>query len=307
MNQTAIEQIDFIYTFVIPSICFYGLVTNLINLFIFSNRQLSNIIYKYLIIYTVSNLYYFIISFLIFLPRCGVYCTFSQTYLPQYYLYLFYNYLKNISSYFNIFIQILVSFQRLAFVLNLKWYNLNHVIIITISLIILSTLLNLPLLLTKEIKIGLVYSVVLNDFGKSLIGKWLVIIVSILKGFVLITIILVINLITMYKLKHRMNIKKAIKYMRNNELNSNEKKANRNLTVMVITLGFFNSICYIPNSTAYIMQQIFDNNHIFYRVFLVCSNTIFLCIQSSDIFVYYFFNKYYRRIFNKYLIKIFKK
>lgn len=307
MNSSASlnTTIDFIYTFVIPSICFCGILANALNLFILNDPSLKNVIYKYLVINAISNLFYYTICFFIFLPRCGSFCTISHSYPPQFYLYLFYNYLKNIASYASILIELLVSLQRLAFVLNIQNFNINKSCFISMVLIAISSILNLPLLLSKSLKFTSHYLVVLNEFGQSELGKSLVIVISVTRGFVLISAILVANVVTVIKLKQRMDIKRSMRFAGQSRLEQNENKASRNLTLMVVVMGFLNFCAYLPNSAAYIMQEMFEPNNKFYRIYLVSSNLIFLLVKTSDVFVFYFFNKSLKKVFKKMLSKYF--
>ena len=72
-------------------------------------------------------------------------------------------------------------------------------------LIILSAVFYLPILLTKSIKVtkttssnqtSYTYSMITNDFGNSTTGKILIIIVSVLRGFISLIILAVINIFT---------------------------------------------------------------------------------------------------------------
>ncbi len=88
--------IDFNYTFIIPIICFFGVITNIINFVVFSNKEMSDITYKYLRVNAVMNIIYLAICFFLFLGRCGNYCDINSTFIGAVYLYFFYNYFKGI-------------------------------------------------------------------------------------------------------------------------------------------------------------------------------------------------------------------
>lgn len=88
----------FVYTFIIPVICFFGILTNIINIVVFSNKEMSDITYKYLRVNAIMNIIYLSITFFLFMGRCGSYCTINTTYIGAFYMYFFYTYLKGIVS-----------------------------------------------------------------------------------------------------------------------------------------------------------------------------------------------------------------
>lgn len=82
----------------------------------------------------------------------------------------------------------------------------------------------------------------------------------------------------------------------NDQDSNNEKRASRNITIMVLFVSFLFCIGNIPNSIVFVFQQFVDNNGIFYRTFSVSANLFLFASQGCDIFVYYFFNKQYKKI-----------
>jgi hypothetical protein len=73
----------------------------------------------------------------------------------------------------------------------------------------------------------------------------------------------------------------------------------RNLTMMVIAADVLFLIGNFPNSIVYVFSQYVDTTGNFYKTISLVGNTILFTAVSSDIFIYYSFNKHYRRIFNK--------
>ena len=148
-NQTILQnslsstsQVDnivsFLYTFVIPVICAFGISTNIVNIIVFSNKELSDITYKYLRANALSNAFYLINCFFIFMARCGIYCQFDKTYYTALYKYLFYDYLKGIAAIFSITIQVIVSILRLMIVTNKKFCTLPSFKVTIVLLVVFS-------------------------------------------------------------------------------------------------------------------------------------------------------------------------
>ena len=102
-NLTAIDPIDsaigFTYTYIIPVICFCGVAANIINVLVFSSRELSDITFKYLRFNAFCNIVYLFICFFLFFGRCGNWCSFETSYFGVFYLQYFYNYGKGMSSF----------------------------------------------------------------------------------------------------------------------------------------------------------------------------------------------------------------
>lgn len=90
---------DFFFAYLVAPICFFGVVTNLLNFIVFSNSELEQDTYKYLKMNAFSNLIYLLICGLVFTKRCGQFCELDKTYLTQVYYWIFYIYIKgNIKS-----------------------------------------------------------------------------------------------------------------------------------------------------------------------------------------------------------------
>ena len=64
-------QISWImFTWVLPAICFFGVITNIINIVILSSKDLKEDMYKYMLAYSVSDfLYSFFVSLTLFLIK----------------------------------------------------------------------------------------------------------------------------------------------------------------------------------------------------------------------------------------------
>ena len=118
INSVWVTSIEFINTFIIPSICFLGLITNLINIKVFLNKELKDIAFKYYLVNGFSNLFYLSICFFFFTFKCGQYCQLSSTLATQVYQWVFYRYIKGIFALTTIFIQITLGLYRLFIVTN---------------------------------------------------------------------------------------------------------------------------------------------------------------------------------------------
>ena len=227
VNSFLNNFIDFCTTFIVPIICAYGVVANILNYLVFSNRELKDITFKYYLINAVSNSIYLLICFFLFVARCGVYCSFASTYSAQFYLLYIYTYFKGIFAILTICNQIIVSIYRLLIVINKPTQLFNNYKIIVFVLLIFSAIFYSPLLFTKFInesitnvttvingtiksKITQRYSNVNNFIGNSDVGKWLIIfVITIMRGFFSLAVILMLGIVTLIKLnQHIKNVEK---------------------------------------------------------------------------------------------------
>ena len=93
--------IGFMYTFIIPVICALGICTNIVNIIVFSDKEMSDVTYKYLKVNACMNIIYLSICFFLFMARCGSYCEIDSSLVSIIYLYVFYTYIKGNTNNFS--------------------------------------------------------------------------------------------------------------------------------------------------------------------------------------------------------------
>ena len=82
---------------------------------------------------------------------------------------------------------------------------------------------------------------------------------------------------------------------------SREEKASRNLTFMIFSIASLYVIGNTPNSLGFIILQFYSTNADFVKIVNIIANSTLFTSQSCDIFVYYNFNKQYKKILKKFL------
>jgi hypothetical protein len=247
---------DFIQSFILPAICGFGIITNIIDCIVLSSDELKDDIFKYLKMNAFSKIFYLSICMFLFFARCGQYCNLSDAFSVQLYYWLFYTYLKGIPAIYTVCVQIIVSLLRLNIVSSHKIIKLPDYKKISIVLLLFSALFYSPNLFTKKIfsakcllyseknetKIHYSYSTINNSIGDSILGKCLIIITQIIRGYIAAIIIIIINLITKIRLNDhfvkRINIKQK---------NITEKPTGEYLTSFILIqnlreIRYFNKI-----------------------------------------------------------------
>ncbi|CAF0961258.1 unnamed protein product [Brachionus calyciflorus] len=299
---------DFLQIFVNTTFIFYGFITNLINSMVFMHSKLrSNSTFNYFLVIALANSIYMGVSFFYFVTRCRLICSFANSYASQLYLFIFCNYIKNIAAFVVLFFQITVSFQRFLIISNITKIKIPNIFLLLVVFILFSAGFNLPVVLSREIiklpfKNGTQkeeFTLIFNDYGKSLFSKWFIISINIFRSVFLTSLVFIINILSLIEFRKSIEKKRKIKLSNKGDEESNESKANRNLTRMVIIMSFIYFGGNIPNIVTYILQQFLDNNGIVYRAYFFLVGIIYLGTQSSDILVFLKFNKVYRQTFKK--------
>lgn len=239
-NQSATETIfnstDFLSTiitdianvFVLPPLCLIGMLLNLICIIVILQPELKGEIYSFMLFHSICDFIFLLICFFTFIIRCGSFCKHSYTYGAKTYELFIYLFIGNSFLQFDTLIDILVSFNRLnSFSLNyknptssinkFKGFDLKSKCIL---LIICSLLLNAPsYLITRSVqKIGLlqtqnyepIYSIATNWIGENVLITSLLFILSLSRGFLLLMLLFVLNIIIGCKFKKHMEQKRRV-------------------------------------------------------------------------------------------------
>ena len=94
------------------------------------------------------------------------------------------------------------------------------------------------------------------------------------------------------------NLKKKRKEKR---IFTQEEKASKNLTFMIFAIVSLYIIGNAPNSFAFVFIQFFDLNSDLVNIILAISDLSLFTSQSCDFFVYYSFNRQFKKVFKKLL------
>jgi hypothetical protein len=315
-------------------ICIIGVFTNIINIIVFMDKKLKDPSYKYMLLLAINNtIYLFMLVFIVFI-KCGTVCDvqFAHFYSTNFYVFYFLDYFTSCLAINGILIELILSLQRLCLsfqAMKSRFLKLFHESFETFALVLFlfSFFYYAPILFLKKIvpfktnNSSIVhYRLEETELGKSVYGKVVLITLSIIRLCLATVVLLAINLLTTCKFNRYMTKKTSIFNLKNTKHTSkiNRKKykvilSNKyNITLLVITRSFLFSLGTIPYMINYIICIMFknkNNENYFAKVQTILLTCVHL-MYSFDIFVYYFFNRIYRktlrRIFGKYF-KIFNK
>jgi hypothetical protein len=208
-------------------ICFFGVLTNLINITVFVNPRITDKCFKYMLVNSISDMVYlslFLVVYYIPMHFCVAKCQIgSYSYTAQLLFFLFDDYFSSTLAFFNILTDILLSLKRLMIVTN-KYYAtwISYKVAIS-ACYLLALILYSPVLFLKEIEPssspnGTFYTIVPTKFASSGIGTATPIILSSFRIFMGIVVLSTINIVTTLKLKSQL-----MKKMENNDTKMKRK------------------------------------------------------------------------------------
>ena len=138
------------YFLLIPAICIFGILTNLLNILVFLNAKMKDISFKYLLVTSISDLFYLVILSYSFIDLCTD-CPLNNTYFTKFYDIFLFHYVAASLAIFCILTEIFLSLIRLS-VLKKNNYllSINYFKILAF-LFLISFIFYSPLTLFKQI------------------------------------------------------------------------------------------------------------------------------------------------------------
>ncbi len=207
---------EIFWTFLIPMICFFGTLTNLISIICLAKMQTKNHMFKFMLSSSATSVLYNFLCGFIFLLRCGTICN-TNTARLELILYSFaiWDYLTSSLAILISSIEIIMCIQRYAVIANWEKFQFKRFNLIFPILILMSLLIYLPRIFYKTIneKVGKnnEFELVNTSFKTSTLGLVLDILMSVIRGPVCLIIIIIINIFTGIKFVKLIKKKKKMK------------------------------------------------------------------------------------------------
>ena len=123
-NSTLLSSISeakkFIWAYILPAICVFGILTNTLNITVFAKRQqLKNKIYKYFLAHSTIDLIYMLTSLSYFLIKYSLGDLLGSTYFTQMWELISYFFLTTALAMNLVIIELFISIKRLLIVHNI--------------------------------------------------------------------------------------------------------------------------------------------------------------------------------------------
>ena len=215
---------DYFNTYILPIICLFGIVTNIVNIIVFKQTKMDNDITKYFITNSCCGLAFLSTQVFLFIFRCGNLCPYQYNYGAKLYEKYIYGYIGYVIYNFCLLLDISTSLKRFSSFqigTNNKKLKISFELKCVIFLII-SLLICLPHII--YLKIEVIGKLAINDkklnttyemlydlnpsFQNDFITKTIIFIVRIIRGCGLYVLLLILNVLIAYKLKKHISKKK---------------------------------------------------------------------------------------------------
>jgi hypothetical protein len=279
-----------------------GLLTNFINIIIFINKKFEDRIFKYLLFHSITDFVYLATVSISVNFNYG-YDSFKATVLGKILNVIIFKYFTFCLALFAIIIEINISFQRYLTVANKSYCKIikeGTPYIITLILLFICLAAYSPFILRE-----------FNIISDSSIYKYYILIIAMIRGPISTLILTVICILTLINFKKKMNKKTLLTKINcqssiRQVCNNRSEIASRNITKMVFFLVLSYYIGYLPFVTYYLLKNFYNLNNVL-RVYLHLISNVFKDFSMSiSIFIYFYFNKEYKKIYLNYLKKIFR-
>jgi hypothetical protein len=295
-----------------------------------SNAELKQKIFKYLFFYSVSDVGFALTTFFCWVCRSGHIFAYSGTYAAKLYELFVYTTGLNFFGSLSTFIEIAITFDRLFLMKNItnKLTNLSpRTVCLFLGLLAAATasiyVFSRSIKLDENFKLNVIrheYKIDFNELGNSQAFQIIYPIVSFFKNFVSLFFLIAINILLVIEIKKFYEKKKKllnyeIKFTSENVLITTNN--NKNVTLLVknssgmkdrrpsvqkytkMTMSIF--FCYLIGNLAGFIINIFL---MYFKTLNFTPNLVAVLnvpqffTKGLNLFIYYFFNKKYKKIFN---------
>jgi hypothetical protein len=209
-----------LYLFFIP-IRIFGVIANSINIIIFWNHNFKEKIFTFLFIHSVSEFFYFLVTLLNLIPYC-ILCgeSLQKRYSSQFIVIFIDKYLSSSFAVFSLFIEVLISLHRYTVVANYNLFKRNYMPLYISMLAIVASLIYTPELFINQIvmlesnrsTVSNYYKVTSTQFGieNRTALNYYSLVVNLVRGPVCVTILTVLNILTLNRFRKQIQLKKGI-------------------------------------------------------------------------------------------------
>jgi hypothetical protein len=320
----------------LPLICIFGSITNILSIIVFSNKKMKDVSFKYMLAASFGDLIYLLLltyNYTVFCPNFINTHKFGQ----QIYIIIVKQYLTSCLAIFTILIDLILSIQRYFILSNDKRsYLFKPYKCIILIVFIISFIFYMPVLFQNNIlaKINsesdniVEYSLIETEFGKSSMGNYLLIILSLIRIFLGIILLSFINLINaiIFRKRFENRLKSKIRLTNTNTTTTTteitllksesvnkiqnskefkETKANRKITQMIMFTCLLYFFGHLPASIIFIMRLFLQPTPI--MLVVIQFFFAFICLSKGlTFFIYYFYNNVFRGVLKQLFKNIFQ-
>lgn len=222
LDELSEETIDLVNIYVLPAVCLIGIILNFLSIIILVRLRFKTELYKLMLSISISDFLFLLLSIFLVIFRCGRFCPYGYTYISKFYELYFYLYLGNVLLMFVLVINLLICYNRIRSFssrsVNADSFSFRCKIFLVLLITCIANIPNYAM--TRYVKkIGLlrplpndtgkkwqhemqIYSVEPLDFSLIEWVKILLFVINLARGFILMIILFLLNLIIAIKLRH---------------------------------------------------------------------------------------------------------
>ena len=284
-----------------------GFMFNIICLIVFvkllKNPDSNNEMVKYLLLKSFVDAYVMLKSFLFIFFDCN-YCDQYRFYATGLFKLIFLIYFSYVAQFLSIFCELVAVFIRYATVAQKEFFLSRKIpfkVVTSFAFIYSLLFYSYKLFENKIIKSMyknylkntsyLIYKISSTEFGVSETILKLDFVNSLIRDGILVLLIFVLNVLTCIKMKRLLKKKRLI--LANVRVNTQARKSESHLTIMILLTGFIaiigHGFYFLFNTPSFILMV----SECVYPIILFTYNLSYLI----NFFVYFFFNTMFRQCF----------
>lgn len=197
-------------------VAIFGILANIINVFVFLNSELKHITYKYMLANAINNIVYLSLSFASVLFYYCLRCPSSHTYVAAIMSIAFAYYFLDCLKLMHVLLQITISLRILFILLNKSLIRRTSYPFVLVLLTIVSMVFFVQEPFSVEIYTRVnqngrvIYSTRNNRFGNSDVSKYLVLVQFAIRVLFAVVVLSFINILNVFEFKKRMHGKNRL-------------------------------------------------------------------------------------------------
>ena len=217
---------DYANTYFLPLICLFGIVTSITNIIVLMQNKLENDINKYFLVNSCCDFVFLLTQIFVLIIRCGKLCSYSYTYGAKFYEAYIFRYIGCTIALFSLILDICFSIDRINSFKSTNRINKSKVPfkIRFMLLFLLTALICIPQyvlfkipeafgkLIFYDLKTNLTSYKILFQLKNrdDVVLKTISIALRYFRGYFLLCLLILLNLVIAYKFKNHLAKKKLI-------------------------------------------------------------------------------------------------
>jgi hypothetical protein len=228
-NGDLINEIQFITTFIGLPIKIFGIITNIINTYIFSRNDFKDGIFVYFYIHSLSEVIYIAADCINIFANCGRSCSpnIRESYFAKWLSLYNDDYFTACLAIYAIFLEITICLHRYLTIINSSFCSVikkKSPFLVSAVLFVMSLIYYLPVVIFNKI-VNIegtpYYDVVDSQIAENnqTLTFYYGVIINLFRGPIFMTVLAIINLLTLKKFRKQMKKKKSMLTQTNTMIN----------------------------------------------------------------------------------------